>query len=432
VDPANHAIDSFSSTEGITINKENSSFNLSGLRLLSKPTEPSYEFTVLAFDTPTTYPKIVIDKDLTVISYKMDGLDNQAKALPADFNITDSTYQADGVTQYPVTQTSDGTSAINIDGEVYFLYGSDKAGQGKILLTKVTTDLDGESTSIHDNVIDDMSNAINDTIFNGDTPVDINDPNFTEGGTNFDQQTTNSGQKSTGARTSTDTKVVRFDQKAYNIEGYSTYFRPTLFMNISRSRTASYFTKSSQNGLMMGYKASIVDKNMSVELLGGYGFIDTDTVNNAATHNTTIASHSLTVSTKTSYSFELAKHLKLVPALYADYSFVNTPTAKATDSSLKLKSLHKIDTIPSIGLASNIDGWNIAATFKYHCRFGGATKATVNGKKVINADVIKKKYAEYSLNITKQFGNVNLDLKLSKTTGSAKAVKGSFQVSTRF
>jgi hypothetical protein len=403
-------------------------------------TEDEYRFKIFQFTGDAAkFPPIAIPKDVVVVDKNKPLTDTPVKYLlnPKDaYAVTTETI--DGV-EIPV---------VTIGGAQYYIYGSDGYdGSMKTIITggtvaKSRTFEPGTVTFVRK--IDDRnlnqvfaqpdslpSDVINDEIFD-DVRSDHNSDSYINGGASFSTSTDSYGSKSAGYKIRTRDKVIRYDAKAQGILGYNTLFRGTMFASSSEGDTVGPGYRSTQTGQTMGYKGAITDRKIAIEAVASYGFINTSSRTQAIGHKTLIKSHAVTIASKIAYTVTLSGYARLVSALAMDYSFIYTPTAKTTAGAMKLSNLHKGDMIPAVNLVVDIHGWNAIVFAKYHHRFGGAAQSTINGKKILNADILKKDYVEYGVDVARKVNNFEVGFKLSRLTGTARNVKCSLSVGNRF
>ncbi|MDR1333186.1 MAG: hypothetical protein LBJ69_02160, partial [Holosporales bacterium] len=140
-DPATNTSDHFLSAIGVTSGIDHQ-FILSGMRLLNPPTSERHVFNIMTIqgnNPPGTYPEIVIDDNLKVISrYAAVGADGISttggfnQAVPPG---TPAEYQR-------VTGAGNIPGAV-VDGQTYYFYGSNRAGLGNVMMTKTLIGSEG-------------------------------------------------------------------------------------------------------------------------------------------------------------------------------------------------------------------------------------------------------------------------------------------------
>jgi hypothetical protein len=423
-DPAAGTADHFVSSTGVTSGLDKK-FVLQGVRLLNIPTAQKYYFRLLDFKgTPTErYPEIVIaDRNFTVIG-------------PGVTVAPDGISIASGA-PYPVSKTSDGITAVDINGATYYFYGSNRAGKGKVLMTRT---LFGTLTRIEGIVAHVVGlGAISSTL----------ETVFDEFGYVYKHKE-NNGKYSFWAKTHALSEkhktiddnvklnrygtILGFDGKSTQFTNSNTFFTPTVFAGITRNNAKLDGTKARQIEFLGGLKMALFNSRFAFEILGAYSNLTFKTRNNPE-FGFKAKSHAFNGAAKLSYGLVKWKNVELRPELTANYSFIKTPKAEsATAAITKIKNIHRVDVAPGINVILDKGEWTMAASVKYRCRFGAKTKIISGAEVIKDVDKAKRGYMEYSLNVMKHNkNNTKFGFKISKTTGKVKGVKGSLNFGVNF
>jgi hypothetical protein len=416
-DPSKNEADHFTSAIGITSGLDHT-FVLNGVRLISRPTQERHVFTLLDFGNAgdNRYPEIAISNDLTVIK--------------PDAEVNDNGVDVDANGIYPKTTGGDGTPGAVIDNVPYYFYGSNRAGRGKIMMTRNILGYELLEP------VGMLVAGLKDAGLSGVTAVGSNNTFDEFGFTNRDPSGRYSIWNKThaakynistdagGSRLTKYGSMIGVDGKTIQLEGMKVGFVPTAYVAITKSNLDLNSYKSGINEYTGGVKGSWFDATKSLETQVSYSHIKFKTRNNP-TLGLNATSSAVNCDAKFGYSLAKIANVIIRPEVTAGYSWIHTSKLKsATDADININNLHRVSLIPGLSFISHRDTCSIAASVKYVKQFGSKSKVTFGGETIKNIDKLGKGSFEMSLNIEKRISpNTKLALKLTQSIGGLRGAK---------
>lgn len=226
-----------------------------------------------------------------------------------------------------------------------------------------------------------------------------------------------------------------FDAKPVVVGKSTTEFMGTVFGGVSHKNMKFVYQtqdhKVNQNSYIAGLKGAFFNSKSSLELIGSYQLVKSESKKNQYSAN--IKSHLYSFGAKGAYNFNLTDKLSLRPSFLIDYTFAKTPSYSIISTgTTKVKNIHRVDLVPEISLNGKFGQWKSGIFANYHRRFGSKGKYTFRGTE--HKDITKKNYIEFGIGIDRVALNnrSNISLKLSKKTGGVKGVKASINIGFKF
>jgi hypothetical protein len=417
-DPANNTADHFTSAIGVTSGIDHT-FVLSGIKLLSQPTQDRHTFTILDFGNAgaNRYPEVVIDDKLVVV-------DNGLKNVNGIHVLAGA---------YPSVTGSDGAPGATLaNGQNYYFYGSNRAGIGQVMMVRGTLGYE---------YLEPVGLLV--TSLRGTTSVDLN--SFDEYGyvtrnpsgkyaiwnkTHAARYTIST--EAGGAKTTRYSTTLGVDGNTTQLAGRHTQFIPTAYVAITRNNANLNSYKSGTNEYTGGAKAAWFDRAQAFEAQLTYSYAKFKTRNNP-TLGLNAAAHTVSGVAKFGYSVTKIANVTVRPELIAGYSWVHVSKSKsATDADIKLSKLHRISLIPGVNFIMCKDSLNVAASVRYIKQLGTKSKVVYGGETIKDIDKIGKGSVELALNVEKTIGVAKLGLRASHSFGGCKGTKVTLNLGVNF
>ncbi|MDR1609512.1 MAG: autotransporter outer membrane beta-barrel domain-containing protein [Holosporales bacterium] len=408
-DPANDAADRFTSVIGVTSGVDHT-FVLSGVKLLTQPTQDRHTFTILDFGNVgvNRYPEVVIDRNLVVV----DG---------AVVNAVNGIQAVAGI--YPSVTGSDGAPGATLPNGNYYFYGSNRAGIGQVMMVRGVLGYE---------YLEPVGLLV--TSLRGTTSVDLN--SFDEYGyvtrnpsgkyaiwnkTHAARYTIST--EAGGAKTTRYGTTLGVDGNTTQLAGRHTQFIPTAYVAITRNNANLNSYKSGTNEYTGGAKAAWFDSVQAFEAQLTYSYAKFKTRNNP-TLGLNAAAHTVSGVAKFGYNVTKIASVTVRPEMIAGYSWVHVSKSKsATDADIKLNKLHRISLIPGVNFIMCTDSLNVAASVRYIKQLGTKSKVVYGGETIKDIDKVGKGSVEMALNIEKTIGIAKLGLRASHSFGGTKGTK---------
>lgn len=338
---------------------------------------------------------------------------------------------------------NDGTGGWTITqrGIEYYIYGSDIAGYGNYIIQRTRasgTSADNFAVpvqSMHLTALADVSQ-----IFSLVTDDYGYADKYQTGKFGFWNRTFG-GKDKFETDTSNDIKSINygtifgFDAKPVVIGKSNTEFMGTVFGGTSHKNLKfTYQTQEhrvNQNSYTVGLKGSFFNNKYSLELIGSYQLVESDSKKEK--YSADIKSHLYSFGAKAAYNFDLTSKLSLRPSLLVDYTFAKTPSYSVISTgTTNVKNIHRVDLVPEIALNGKFGQWKSSIFANYHRRLGSKGIYTFRG--IEHKDITKKNYIEFGLGVNRIDLNnkSNIGLKISKKTNGVKGIKASINIGFKF
>jgi hypothetical protein len=434
VNPSTNQIDQINTLNDTIVNPGNG-IQIGGLNFMNKPTADEYYFDVLTGaavnTTPITIGAVYGTNPATFAVYDNATFTVSGGGSPPPYLSADTiyTYTATGAA-FPVT-LSDGVGIVDIDGRRYYIYGSEYAGPGKILITTIPRGiLPIEMIHLSGlNMIPSIYDIITDYGYiEKEEIIKYNFWNKTFAEIDKYPTSGNSSIKSHDYGT-----IFGFDAKPTQLQKYNAFIMPTIFGGTVRRNITYNSFKAKQEEYIVGGKLALFNKKVNTELITSYGFMRTK-LNSDLLDIRNLKSHLFSVGGKLGYNIQMNKCLSLRPDILADYSLVKT--AKVNSSlikNIKNGNIHRIDVVPGLSLVCEKMSWKTILSVKHHSRFGTKSKIVAEKLAVKNEDKLKKSHMEYAIDITKHGQNKGkFGIKLAKTTHGINGFKATTKIGIKF
>jgi len=349
---------------------------------------------------------------------------------------------------------NDGTGGWQITqgDKKYYIYDSAIAGYGKYIIrrSKVRTSVDNfviRAQAMHLTALDNVSQ-----IFGLVTDDYGYTDKYQTGKFGFWNKTFG-GKDKFETNTSNDIKSINygtvfgFDTKPIIVENSTTEFIGTFLGGTAHKKLKfTYHTqepyhtqelyhtqehRANQNSYIAGLKAAFFNRKYSLELIGSYQLVKSDSKKEKYSAN--IKSHLYSIGTKVAYNFNLTSKISLRPSLLVDYTFAKTPSYSVISTeTTNIKNINIVDLVPGISLNGKFGQWRSSIFANYHRRFGSKGSYTFRGTEY--HDTTKKNHIEFGLGIDRVALNnrSNIGLKISKKTNGAKGIKASINIGFKF
>ncbi len=346
--------------------------------------------------------------------------------------------------QLQTSPLNDGSGGWRIqDGTtVRYIYGSDIAGYGNyvIRVSQLTNVISGDNfaipvQSMHLTALSGVSQILG-LVTDDYGYVDKYQTgkfgfwNKTFGGKDKFETDTSNDIKSTNYGT-----IFGFDAKPVVVGKSTTEFMGTVFGGVSHKNMKFIYQtqehKANQNSYIAGLKGAFFNSKSSLELIGSYQLVKSESKKNQYSVN--IKSHLYSFGAKGAYNFNLTDKLSLRPSLLVDYTFAKTPSYSVISTgTTNVKNIHRVDVVPEIALNAKFGQWKTNVFANYHRRFGSKGTYTFRGTEY--KDITKKNHIEFGVGIDRQSldNKTNVGLKFSKKTGGVKGFKASINVGFKF
>lgn len=347
-------------------------------------------------------------------------------------------------TRLQTSPLNDGSGGWRIqDGTtVRYIYGSDIAGYGNyvIRVNQLTNVISGDNfaipvQSMHLTALSGVSQILG-LVTDDYGYVDKYQTgkfgfwNKTFGGKDKFETNTSNDIKSTNYGT-----IFGFDAKPVVVGKSTTEFMGTVFGGVSHKNMKFIYQtqehKANQNSYIAGLKGAFFNSKSSLELIGSYQLVKSESKKNQYSVN--IKSHLYSFGAKGAYNFNLTDKLSLRPSLLVDYTFAKTPSYSVISTgTTNVKNIHRVDVVPEIALNAKFGQWKTNVFANYHRRFGSKGTYTFRGTEY--KDITKKNHIEFGVGIDRQSldNKTNVGLKFSKKTGGVKGFKASINVGFKF
>lgn len=416
---------------------------IGGMNFISNPTADEYTFTVLtgaATVTPITIGAVYNEAAATFVAYQNATFNSEAAISIPD--VENSSYiDSDTVYTYTInsgtqlqTSLNNGVGQVTINGVTYYVYGSDIAGAGNVLMTRMVGGHAGAVESMHLTGLGAVSSIY------GLISDDYGYKDKKEVGKySFWNKTFAESDKYNTSSSDIKSKnwgtIFGFDAKPMALSKFNSEFMPTIFGGITHRNMKFGSYKANQDGYIFGGKGVFFNEKSCLELFASYEFLKTHS--QKGSDKTNIKSHLFSFGTKFGYNFKLNKNWALRPNLLADYTFVKTPnttTSGTVSNSVSTKNMNKFDIVPGMNLNGEFGQWAPTIFVAYHRNFGTKAQAKINSMQISNIDVTKNHYVEYGLGINRRIknDNGNISLKLSRKTNGIKGFKFSLNAGIKF
>ncbi|MDR2458871.1 MAG: autotransporter outer membrane beta-barrel domain-containing protein [Holosporales bacterium] len=416
-DPAKNEADHFTSAVGVTSGIDHT-FVLSGVKLLSQPTQDRHTFTILDFSNAGAdrYPEVVIDDNLVVVN-----------------NTATVTGTAVNTGAYTRVTGSDGAPGATLDnGQNYYFYGSNRAGLGNVMMVR------GVLGYEYLEPVGLLASSLR-----GTTSVDLN--SFDEYGyvtrnpsgkyaiwnkTHAARHTIST--EAGGAKTTRYGTMLGYDAQATQLSGLNTKFIPTAYVAITRNNTNLNSYKSGVNEYTGGAKAAWFDSVQAIEAQVTYSYARFKTRNNP-TLGLNATAHTISGVAKFGYNVTKIAGVTVRPELIAGYSWVHVSKAKsATDADIKLNNLSRISLIPGVIFIIYTDMLSVGASVRCVMQLGTKSKIVYGGETINDIDKIRKRSFEMALNVEKKVRNMKFGFRAAHSFGGIKGTKVTLSLGTNF
>lgn len=456
-EPATGRTDGIKVQSGTVINAGNG-VRIGGINFINSnlsSISDSKTFQVISGGTATNIPVEIGaiytgETNATFVAYQ-DVTDFATLPTP----VTGGTADPDSDVRYnysaPTTGTQLTTRALNDStggwiieyvGTKYYIYGSDIAGYGNYVIQKtlVSNAISADNfvipvQSMHLTALSDVSQTfslVSDDYGYADKyqTGKFGFWNKTFGGKDKFETDTSNDIKSTNYGT-----IFGFDAKPVVIGSGTTEFMGTIFGGIFHKHMKFVYQtqdhKVNQNSYIAGLKGSFFNSKSSLELMGSYHLVKSDSKKSQYSAN--IKSHLYSFGAKAAYNFDLTNKLSLRPSLLIDYTFAKTPSYSVISTgTTNIKNMHRFDLVPELSLNGKFGQWKTNIFANYHQRFGSKGTYTFRGTE--HKDMTKKNYIEFGAGINRVSldNKTNVALKLSKKTSGIKGIKASLNIGFKF
>ncbi|MDR3224189.1 MAG: hypothetical protein LBT03_01205 [Holosporales bacterium] len=426
VDPQNRTSDYFQSVNGVNWGSIDNKFVMKGIRLLTDPVDREYKFKILDFQNQDGYREIVIGDGFQVI--KKDAVVSSPDGIALD----------PGVVGYTVTQVN-GTTSADIDGNKYYFYGSARAGNGMIMMTRdalgaidnlepqamFVTNLKGAIMTLES--VFDMFGALR---------------RESTGKYTIWNKSTHSNEKYSTIGDSANVlsygTILGLDGEQVSIASNRASFMPTIFAGIGHRKSSINDFKAHQNEYTGGFKLAWFDNNLSFELVGAYTRIKFATKNHPDLGLTATAdmfsSHA-----KVGMNLVSWRRTSLRADTIATFALAKTgKIVSETNTDNKIGKIYKVEVAPGLSAITEIRSTAIGmlravVMARYHFPLGPKTKFNAGEEVLKDIDRVKKGYAEFSIGVTKLNQNeTKFGVKVAKTIGSISGFKINIDLGAKF
>ncbi|MDR2666786.1 MAG: hypothetical protein LBB34_01550 [Holosporales bacterium] len=449
VNPAGKQIDNINTLDSTIVHSGNG-MQIGGLNFLNRPSADEYYFDVLSGaavnSTPITIGAIYGSNPATFVLYEGAAFSTTSGSSPPSGTESGTDFGSDVIYTYTATKTpipvtlSNGVGIVDIDGKRYYIYGSEQAGPGKILMTTIPRGSSSEIDSILPietihlsglNAISSIYDMI--TEYYGyiekEEIIKYNFWNKTFAG--IDKYSTIDSLDVVKAHDYG--TIFGLDAKPTQLRKYDTFVMPTIFGGMIRRNVTYNSSKARQEEYMVGGKFALFNRRINAELITSYGFIRTKATPNPLDIKD-FKSHIFSIGSKFGFNIQAGRYVVLHPDILTDYSFIKT--AKVGNSlieNVRNGNINRIDVVPGLSLVYDKKSWRAILSAKYYRRFGTKPKITTDTVVIKNVDKLKKGYIEYAIDITKHNPNKGkFGIKLAKTTHGVNGFKATVKAGIKF
>ncbi|MDR1391440.1 MAG: autotransporter outer membrane beta-barrel domain-containing protein [Holosporales bacterium] len=408
---------------------------IGGMNFLSFPTANEYRFTVLTGAASSEIPVMIgasyNNNEPTFVAYQNSNFVTKSSKT-TEVN-SERVYEYTSKKNPLLTSISpSGVGKITMnDGSVYYVYNSETAGNGSILMVK---DSATPTEEIHMAGI-----GVNSILFElFSTGYAYKDKQELGKYSFWNNSHGECGKYDTSASSTIKTTsygtIFGFDAKPFQVPNHNMIFIPTIFGGINHNDMKLGSLKANQKGYILGGKCALFGKKTSIELIAAYQGIKTHS--KAGLEDTTnVKSHVFSLGTNFGYNTHLPREFILTPNILLDYSFVKTP--KFTSNYAKkasVENMHIFSLVPGITLSKEFGRWKTSFSAMYHRIFKGKSKIKVNGYEFSQPEMVKNQYFECAAEVNMKAKNdkINLGLKLSKKIGKIRGIRGSLNFGIKF